>query len=242
MNKLKTLLRNEVSGWKAWEVIWLSVALAIIIALGIFGHDTAMGIVSSTTGLAYSILSGKGKLSAYLCGLINATLYAIISYKAALYGETMLNAIYYVPMMFVGFFTWAKHMNDDTKEVRKRKMKWSGRLIVVASIAAGTVAYGFILKALGDAMPFIDAFTTVASVVAMIVSVRMFVEQWVIWEVVNLVTVYMWLMAYLQGGENLATLVMWALYIVNGLVMLVKWQREIRSNQALAKDKPQKEE
>ena len=101
MNKLKTLLRNEVSGWKAWEVIWLSVALAIIIALGIFGHDTAMGIVSSTTGLAYSILSGKGKLSAYLCGLINATLYAIISYKAALYGETMLNAIYYVPMMFV---------------------------------------------------------------------------------------------------------------------------------------------
>lgn len=242
MNKLKTLLRNEVSGWKAWEVIWLSVALAIIIALGIFGHDTAMGIVSSTTGLAYSILSGKGKLSAYLCGLINATLYAIISYKAALYGETMLNAIYYVPMMFVGFFTWAKHMNDDTKEVRKRKMKWSGRLIVVASIVAGTVAYGFILKALGDAMPFIDAFTTVASVVAMIVSVRMFVEQWVIWEVVNLVTVYMWLMAYLQGGENLATLVMWALYIVNGLVMLVKWQREIRSNQALAKDKPQKEE
>ena len=242
MNKLKTLLRNEVSGWKAWEVIWLSVALAIIIALGIFGHDTAMGIVSSTTGLAYSILSGKGKLSAYLCGLINATLYAIISYKAALYGETMLNAIYYVPMMFVGFFTWAKHMNDDTKEVRKRKMKWSGRLIVVASIAAGTVAYGFILKALGDTMPFIDAFTTVASVVAMIVSVRMFVEQWVIWEVVNLVTVYMWLMAYLQGGENLATLVMWALYIVNGLVMLVKWQREIRSNQALAKDKPQKEE
>lgn len=231
MEKIKTILKNEISGWKTWEVVWLGVATAIIIAIGMYCKDTAMGIISSTTGLAYSILSGKGKLSAYFFGLINATLYAIIAYRAALYGETMLNAIYYVPMMFVGFFTWLKNMDTQTKEVKKRRMSLCAIIIVCFGIAVGTVGYGFALKALGDAMPFIDSFTTVASVVALIVSVGMYVEQWWIWEAVNLVTVYMWVMAFLQGSESVATLVMWSLYLINGVVMLVKWEKEIRSNE-----------
>lgn len=29
----------------------------------------------------------------------------------------MLNALYYVPMQFVGFFVWNRHMNQETCEV-----------------------------------------------------------------------------------------------------------------------------
>ena len=57
-----------------------------------------MGIISATTGVACVVCTGKGKLSAYIFGVVNCVLYAIISYQAKLYGETMLNALYYVPM------------------------------------------------------------------------------------------------------------------------------------------------
>ena len=78
-----------------------------------------MGIISSTTGVACVVCTGKRKLSAYLFGIVNSILYAIIAYKATLYGETMLNSLYYVPMQFVGFYVWNKHMDKETKEVEK---------------------------------------------------------------------------------------------------------------------------
>ena len=138
MRKVRTWLQNEISGWKKWEVAWLITACAIIVALSIYWQDTWMGILSATTGAACVICTGKGKLSAYVFGLVNSVLYAIISYQAALYGETMLNALYYVPMQFVGFYTWSRHMNTETNEVIKKNMKWTGRLMMTAFILAGT--------------------------------------------------------------------------------------------------------
>ena len=127
---MKNFIKNELSGWKKWEVSWLVIACAIITGLSIYWQDTLMGIISSTTGVACVVCTGKGKLSAYLFGLVNSVLYAIISFNAHLYGETMFNAIYYVPMQFVGFYVWNKHMNSETKEVEKRHMDMKGRLLL----------------------------------------------------------------------------------------------------------------
>ena len=234
MRKVRTWLQNEISGWKKWEVVWLITACAIIVALSIYWQDTWMGILSATTGAACVICTGKGKLSAYVFGLVNSVLYAIISYQAALYGETMLNALYYVPMQFVGFFTWSRHMNTETNEVIKKNMKWTGRLMMTAFILAGTIGYGLLLRAMGDAMPFVDAFTTVTSVAAMLISVKMFAEQWWIWVVVDIVSVYMWFQSFLQGQEYIATFIMWLVYLVNAVIMLVKWEREAKRNERAA--------
>ena len=234
MRKVRTWLQNEISGWKKWEVVWLITACAIIVALSIYWQDTWMGILPATTGAACVICTGKGKLSAYVFGLVNSVLYAIISYQAALYGETMLNALYYVPMQFVGFYTWSRHMNTETNEVIKKNMKWTGRLMMTAFILAGTIGYGLLLRAMGDAMPFVDAFTTVTSVAAMLISVKMFAEQWWIWVVVDIVSVYMWFQSFLQGQEYIATLIMWLVYLVNAVIMLVKWEREAKRNERAA--------
>lgn len=228
---MREFIRNELTGWKAWEVSWLFCACAIIIGLSIYWHDTLMGMISSTTGVACVICTGKGKLSAYVFGLVNSVLYAMISYQAALYGETMLNAVYYVPMQFYGFYVWSQNMNQETTEVKKIHMTWRGRGLALAALAAGTAGYGFILKALGDAMPFIDSFTTVSSVVAMVISVGMFAEQWWLWIAVDVFTVFMWAAAFMGGNESAATLLMWIVYLGNAIIMCIKWEKEVKQMQ-----------
>lgn len=224
---MKELVKNELKGWKVWEVTWLFCACVIITGLSVYWGDNLMGIISSTTGVACVICTGKGKLSAYAFGLINSVLYAIIAFRATLYGETMLNVIYYVPMQFYGFYVWSKNMNMDTTEVKKLHMTWKGRVIAVTVLFAGTVAYGYILRALGDAMPFIDSFTTVSSVVAMIISVKMYAEQWWLWIAVDVFTVLMWAVAFLGGNESIATLLMWIVYLGNAIIMCIKWEKEV---------------
>lgn len=226
---MKEFIRNELSGWRKAEVFWLAIACAVITGLSIYWGDSLMGMISSVTGVACVVLTGKGKLSAYIFGLVNSVLYAIISYKATLYGETMLNALYYVPMQFVGFYVWSKNMDGESHEVTKRRMAPQGFLLLVAAIAAATYGYGLLLKHLGDAMPFVDASTTVSSVVAMIVSVRMFAEQWWIWVAVDVFSVYMWWCDFQSGSDNIATLLMWIIYLGNAVIMLIKWEKEARS-------------
>ena len=187
-----------------------------------------MGIISATTGVACVVCTGKGKLSAYLFGVINCVLYAIISFKAHLYGETMLNALYYVPMQFVGFYIWSKNMNNDTLEVKKIHMKNKERIFWALMIVLGTIIYGFILKYLNDAMPFVDSFTTVSSVIAMIVSVKMYSEQWWIWILVDIFSVYMWWTQFKIGQDNMATLLMWIVYLGNAIIMCIKWEKEAK--------------
>lgn len=223
---MKDFIQNELSGWKRAEVFWLLAACVVIAGLSVYWGDSLMGIISATTGVACVVCTGKGKLSAYLFGLINCVLYAIIAYKATLYGETMLNAIYYIPMQFVGFYTWKRNMNAETHEVNKRHMKNWHRLIMLLSIIVATHVYGLLLQYLGDAMPFVDSFTTVSSVAAMIISVRMFAEQWWIWVAVDVFSVYMWWCDFRTGSDNMATLLMWVVYLGNAFIMLVKWERE----------------
>lgn len=228
---MNEFLKYELTGWKKLEVLWLVLACGVITGLSIYWGDTLIGIISSTTGVACVVCTGKGKLSAYIFGLINSILYAIIAYKATLYGETMLNALYYVPMQFIGFYIWNKNMNTETHEVTKKHMKNSGRIILLLSILVATYFYGLILRYLGDAMPFIDSFTTVSSVVAMIVSVKMFAEQWWIWVAVDIFSVYMWWCDFKSGSDNVATLLMWIVYLGNAIIMLVKWEREAKLNE-----------
>lgn len=224
--KIKQFLKEEIKGWKKVELAWLLIASITIMGLSIYWHDRLMGIVSAITGVLCVICTGKGKLSAYLFGFINCALYAIIAYEAHLYGEVMLNALYYIPMQFVGFYIWSTNMNNNSHEVKKKHMKNKERCCWFLVMVLGTVLYVFLLKAMKDAMPFVDSFTTVSSIVAMIVSVKMYAEQWWIWILVDIFSVYMWWCNFSVGNDNIATLLMWMVYLLNAIFMCIKWEKE----------------
>lgn len=122
MEKLKRAIAGELAGWKPIEIAWLGVATAVILGLSLYWRDNWISLVAGLTGVWCVILTGKGKRSSFLIGLINTTLYAWIAFQAKYYGEVMLNMLYYFPMGFVGWFAWKKHMNEETGEVVKARL------------------------------------------------------------------------------------------------------------------------
>lgn len=224
-------IRSELKGWKRWEVLWLLLAAGVITALSIYWGDSLMGIVSATTGVICVICTGKGKLSAYLFGAVNTLLYAVIAYQAKYYGEVMLNALYYFPLQFYGFYIWSKNMNTETHEVNKTRMSNKYRTVMLLAVVLLTVIYGFCLSLLGGSLPYVDALSTVVSVVAMIISIKMYMEQWMLWIIVDVVTVIMWGAAFARGSESIATLLMWIVYLGNAVIMYFKWSKEANRDQ-----------
>lgn len=225
---LHSFLHDELSGWRAWETAILLVSVAVIIALSLFWHDTLMGIVSAATGVIYTVCNGKGKRLAYVFGLVNSVLYAIISFQARVFGDAALYALCYVPAMIVGFVLWSKHMNAENREVLKRSMGLKGRLGLCCLCVFAVVAGGFVLRAVGDAVPFLDSFTTVVSVIAMLTALGRYEEQWPLWTAVNGVEVILWTVRLAQGGaaEAVSSLLMWTLFFAIGIIMWVRWHRQ----------------
>jgi len=228
MEKICVFIKNELEGWKLWEILWIVISTVTILSLSIYSKENLIAIISAITGVVCVVMTGKGKISSYIFGMVNTILYAYIAYGAKFYGEVMLNLLYYAPMNVVGWVMWNKHISSDTKEVEKKRMDGKGWIIVFISSAVGIFLFSLILDKLKGYLPFADSLTTVLSIIAQILCVKRFAEQWALWIIIDVVSVIMWIMAFINGGESVATLIMWSIYLLNAVFMFLKWYRESR--------------
>lgn len=226
MSNIKEVIKRELINWKKWEVIWLLVATAVILSVSVYWKDSIVATFAALTGIWCVILTGKGKLSSFWFGSINTVLYAIIAWEAKYWGEVMLNLIYYVPMNFVGLYMWSKNMNKETEEVVKKRLSLKKSIMSYGLVIVGTLGYGLFLKVLNGTLPFVDSMSTVFSVFAQFLCVKRYMEQWVLWVIVDVFTVIMWIYAFVNGTGDMATVLMWSIYLINAIFMLIKWKKD----------------
>lgn len=224
-------MNNKILSFFDWLLI-VGVIVSNVIYSVLTGSLDAVGSLASISGVLCVVLVAKGSIWNYLFGLINVSLYALISYKAALYGDAALNALYYVPMQFIGFWQWRRRgaamseteAGDKGVQVRARRFSWAQRVILAVGCAAAVVAGGFILKHFGDPQPFKDSTTTVLSIVAQALMALAFMEQWALWIITNIVSVVMWSICVARGEAHAGVMViMWGFYLMNSINGLRVW-------------------
>ena len=221
-----------------WFLIVGVIATNIIYSL-LTGTIDPVGSVASIAGVLCVVLVAKGSIWNYLFGIVNVSLYAWISYKAALYGDAALNAFYYVPMQFIGWWQWRRRGAAVSEseaagrgvQVRARRFRWKQRAILAPGCIMAVMAGGFILKELGDPQPFKDSTTTVLSIVAQALMALAFMEQWALWIITNIVSVVMWSICVVRGEPHAGVMViMWAFYLLNSINGFRVWLNLSRSS------------
>ena len=218
-------MNNKVLSFYDWFLI-AGVIASNIIYSALSGNVDIVGSVAGIAGVLCVVLVAKGSIWNYLFGIINVSMYAYISYKAALYGDAALNALYYVPMQFIGWWQWRKRGAAVSEaeaggagvQVKARRFTWHQRAILALGCAAGVIAVGYVLKHFGDPQPFKDSATTVLSIVAQALMALAFMEQWALWIITNVISVAMWSICVVRGEAHAAVMViMWVFYLLNSL-------------------------
>ena len=221
-----------------WFLIVGVIASNIIYSV-LSGTLDVVGSIAGIAGVLCVVLVAKGSIWNYLFGIVNVSMYAYISYKAALYGDAALNAFYYVPMQFIGLWQWRKRgaaMSDAEADgagvqVKARRFTWRQRAVLAVGCAAAVIAGGFILRYFGDPQPFKDSTTTVLSIVAQALMALAFMEQWALWIITNVVSVVMWSICVARGEAHAAVMViMWVFYLMNSLNGFRVWLKLSRSS------------
>lgn len=228
-------MKNKVLSLYDWFLIIGVIASNIVYSL-LSGDVDPVGSIAAIAGVLCVVLVAKGSIWNYLFGLVNVTMYAYISYKTSVYGDAALNALYYLPMQFIGWWQWRKRgaaMSESEGkdvQVKARRFTWRQRAILAAGCTIAVIAGGFLLRYLNDPQPFKDSTTTVLSIVAQALMALAFMEQWVLWIITNIVSVVMWVVFLSKGEPHAAVMViMWSFYLLNSINGLRVWLRLSRS-------------
>lgn len=224
-------MNNKVLSLYDWFLI-IGVIASNIIYTVLSGNVDVIGSVAGIAGVLCVVLVAKGSIWNYLFGLVNVSMYAYISYKASLYGDAGLNALYYVPMQFIGWWQWRKRgaavseaeAGSKGVQVNARRFTWKQRAVLFVGCSAAVVAGACALEYFGDPQPLKDSTTAVLSIVAQALMALAYMEQWILWIITNIVSVVMWCVCVARGEAHAAVMViMWVFYLLNSINGLRVW-------------------
>lgn len=210
--------------WTPFEQAWLATFTVVTLVLYWAWNDTLLGLVASLTGMVTVVLVAKGRIANYYFGIVNVALYGYIALGSQYYGEVMLNWGFFLPAQFVGLYLWTRNTSAPGL-VRAVSLSTRERLAWGVGSLAAVGGYGLFLRWLNGSLPFFDATSTVLSVIAQVLMIRRATEQWVVWIVIDVVSIYMWLDVFLTDGTGVTMVVMWSAYLVNACYGWWNWRR-----------------
>lgn len=223
-------MKNIVNkfNWFEWSMIVAVIGFTIYFSLISEGVSLTYLIIdgiAAISGIFCVVLCAKGRNSQYIWGFLNVLGYVIIAFINKYYGEVMLNALYYLPSQFIGYYLWNKNSNEENGDVKGKKLNLVQSLILVGFIAVGVFGYKIVLDYLGGTGTLLDSASTITSVVANALMMMRYREQWLLWIIIDAITVAMWI---LVGDFIMVT--MWAVYLINAFYGYYNWTKIAKEN------------
>ncbi len=230
-NRSRGRVTSIFEGWTPFELVWLFSATLIITVISILMKENWLGFVSAISGILCVVLVAKGKIANYFFGIVQTLTYAYIAYTYQLYGEAMLNGLFFFPLQFVGLYLWNKHRKNPEnaghgEDVYAKSLTRGQWTILVPVIVVVSLVYAFFLSQIGAQQVRIDSVAVVISIFAQILMTLRYAEQWIMWIIVNVLTIALWVITLTtSGGGDWAIFVMWCAYLINSTYGWMNWRR-----------------
>lgn len=215
------------------------------------GYDMSyIEAIGTIFGLLCIWYASQEKTINYPFGLVNVTLFCIIFYQIQLYANLLLQ-IFFFGANGYGWYAWSKTTKSHEQ---KLKIHWLSKpkliSITIISILAilflsininaffalltNIVIYCFKIIGLNlpnpslkpDAYPILDSAVTILSIVAMLLMTRKYVENWLIWIAIDVLSIILYAKqsVYAMSLEYVILL----LIAINGARLWVKQAQPIK--------------
>ena len=153
-------------------------------------NDSAFAVCSGIAGVISVVLCSQKKYSFYFWSLLQLVTIIIISFQSGLYGKVIENG-FYLMTIIMGMFMWNSNM--DNNEVKVRTMDFIDYIIFgILIIPLCSVFSYLIVSNYNTEQITLDTITTVIGIVAQIMLILRFREQWILWFILDILCVILW--------------------------------------------------
>ena len=159
----------------------------------------------------------------YLFGLIMVALYFFVFWEKALFAEAVLQIFFFFAQIW-GWRLWLRLDGEDT-QVPVRWLDWRSRIVWLTTLSAIALNGSYLMAKFTTASaPYVDTPIAVFSVGAQILLAYRRIENWILWIVIDLVSIALYIYRDLEPTAGL-----YGGFLVLSLLGLQQWITAERS-------------
>ncbi|MBO5875370.1 MAG: nicotinamide mononucleotide transporter [Alistipes sp.] len=182
-------------------------------------------VAGTAVGLIYLWLEYRASVWLWAANVVMPAIYIFVYAESGFYADMGIN-IYYLVASIYGWVMWQFRKGEQQEEL---PITCTPRRAIAPLAIVGTICWGAILFVLlrwtDSTVPYGDSFTTAASVVALYMLARKYVEQWLVWIVVDVVCCWL----YISKGLY-PTAALYGLYALLAVFGYRRWLQMMRKN------------
>ena len=194
---------------------WIQSVLAAVQSMSL------LELVAVIFAMAYLLLAVRENVLCWLFAFLSTAIYTYLFWDVSLLMESALN-VYYMVMAVYGWHQWTKGGLGEPggQPLAVKSMTARQHSIVIIAIAVLCAVSGYLLSEHSSAAwPYVDSFTTWASVITTYLVARKYLQNWLYWIVIDTVSIPL----YIDRGLNLTALLFIA-YVVIAVIGYFKWR------------------
>jgi nicotinamide mononucleotide transporter len=184
-------------------------------------YDEVLGTLFSFIYLYFSI---KQNIWLWPLGIISSAIYAWVFFDSHIYADMALQ-FYYVAISIYGWYYWhLGQMEQTEKQVKVQfteKNLWF-RLLPVTVLLFLLISQ-ILIRFTDSEIPYWDAFTTAASITATWMLAKKYIEHWLIWIIVDLISSGLYFYK-----ELYFTILLYLVYTVMAVIGYIQWKKDIK--------------
>ena len=187
--------------------------------------NNLLEISGTIVGIIYLVLEYRASIYLWIAGIVMPAIYIFVYYEAGLYADFGIN-VYYLLAGVYGWLMWkwgAKRKGDAQKTEELPITSMPGRLYAVLGVvcvAAWLIIAYVLANYTNSDVVWLDSFTTALSIVGMWMLAHKYVEQWLAWIAVDVVSagLYVYKDLYFTSG-------LYVIYAIIAIFGYWKWKR-----------------
>lgn len=200
------------------------------IAFEIFAYPISyVELIGTLFGFLSVYLASKANIWTWPSGIINEIAFFSLFYQVQLYSDMYLQLYFFIVTLY-GWYYWKKTSKEKEKGVSSLSKK--SILVYAVVLVLGVIVSGAWISNIHlyfpdlfpepAAYPFADAFTTVASILAMLLLSRKKIETWFLWIAVDCVAIVI----YFLKGIHLV-MIEYVVFLIICIFGYFNWKRKL---------------
>lgn len=188
--------------------------------------ENKIEIAGAILGILYTFFSIRQHILTWPTGLLTSLFYVVVFFQTGFYADMGLQG-YYVVISIYGWYYWLKGgtaektNNEKQLPVRKTSLKLFFNLLVI-TILIYVVILLILLYFTDSTVPFMDSLTTALSITATWMLAKKYIEHWLIWIFVDIVSAGL----YIYKGL-LPTVILFTVYTVMAVIGYREWKKNL---------------
>lgn len=217
-NPFKQLNRFE---WTLWAVS----AIMVIAAFLIPEKKDIPSLIASLIGVTALIFVAKGMVLGQALTVAFSVGYGIVSWSQKYYGEMITYLCMSAPMAISAIISWVKHPYKDSAEVQVGKLSKRTWLFLSLAAAIVTVAFYFILQALGTANLLVSTLSVTTSFFAASLTFLRSPYYALGYSANDVVLIILWVCSAVSDLSYLPMVLCFVMFLLNDLYGFFNWKR-----------------